>query len=146
MNRVDESFRNGSPASQSKLMCDQGLNIFPWGLWILRTNTEGWSEAGGKWCEFYRLGVATVLGLIDPKCHGSFFFSFFFKKDFFIYLRKREGTGGRAEGEGEERESQADFSLSTEPGLGLDLPTLRSWPKPRSRLRPWALRGPRNFC
>ena len=33
--------------------------------------------------------------------------------------------GGGAEGEGE-RESQADFTLSIEPNVGLDLKTLRS--------------------
>ena len=55
----------------------QSLYYSPWGLWTLLKRKEGWTEAGGKWCEFYRLelGIATALGLVDPKCHGGSFSS-----------------------------------------------------------------------
>ena len=54
---------------------------------------------------------------------------FIFKKILFIYLTERERAqaGGAAEGEGE-----ADFLLSREPDVGLDLKTLRSWPEPKA--------------
>ena len=53
-------------------------------------------------------------------CKNNHSVILFFKH--FIYLRERESmSGGWAEGEGE-----ADFLLSREPDLGLDLRTLRS--------------------
>ena len=54
-----------------------------------------------------------------------------------------QGRGG-AEGEGK-RESQADLMLSMVPNLGLDLMTLRSWPRLKSRvghLTDWATQEP----
>ena len=54
--------------------------------------------------------------------------------------REREGRGGEreksrggAEREGE-RESQAGSTHSTEPDLGLNPTTRRSWPEPKSRV------------
>lgn len=61
--------------ARSGSRCEESLTTSPWGLWTLLQSEEGWIEAGGKWCVFYRLelGIATALGLIAPKCHsGSF--------------------------------------------------------------------------
>ena len=60
------------------------------------------------------------------------------KKKRFIYIIEREG--GRAEevggGRVRWRESQTDSLLSTEPVVGLDPMTLRSWPEQKSRVIP----------
>ena len=55
------------------------------------------------------------------------FIYYYFKR--FIYLGESRvrGWGGR-------RESQSASLLSMEPNAGLDPATLRSWPKPKSRL------------
>ena len=56
---------------------------------------------------------------------------FFFKH--LLNLSEREREDGRKE-RGIRKESQADSLLITEPNMGLDLTTLRSWPEPESRV------------
>ena len=53
---------------------------------------------------------------------------FFFLKNSLLFW---ERESGRAEGE---KESQADSPLSSEPEVGLNLPTLRSWPVLKTRV------------
>ena len=45
-------------------------------------------------------------------------------------------------GQGRQREAQADSALSAEPSAGLDLMTLRSLPKPKTRSRMLTLTEP----
>ena len=52
-----------------------------------------------------------------------------------IYLREREKGHEWKEQKERERDSQADSMLSAEPDPGLDLMTLRSWPKLKPRVR-----------
>ena len=58
--------------------------------------------------------------------------------------RERENiSGGGSEGEGERESYQT--ALSTESDAGLDISNLRSWPKPKSRVRcstDWASQAP----
>jgi len=49
-------------------------------------------------------------------------------KDLFIIRERPQEQEGQKE---REREPQADSTLSTEPLVGFDLTTLRSWPEPK---------------
>lgn len=44
-------------------------------------------------------------------------------------MNAKVGAGGKGE-----KESQSASTLSAEPDVGLDLTTLRSWPKPKPRI------------
>lgn len=60
--------------------------------------------------------------------------NFNFLKDLFIDLFwEKESTSG--EQEEKEREFQVDSMLSTDPNVGFDFRTLRSWLKPKTRVR-----------
>ena len=59
---------------------------------------------------------------------------------FFVifFLKERESERAQADEKGQrerERESQTGSTLSTEPDAGLDLTTMKSSPKPKSRVR-----------
>jgi len=71
--------------------------------------------------------LSSACVLILSSLYACLFPDLLFFFNLFIILereRVRESTGGG--GEGEERESQADPPLSTEPGTGLNITTLRS--------------------
>ena len=68
-----------------------------------------------------------------PSSQDNLFFFFFFER-----ASEWPSRGGGQSGEGQrdrERQSQAGYTLSTEPDVGQDLTTLRSWPEPKSRVR-----------
>ena len=53
-------------------------------------------------------------------------------------MSERVSESKHSQGRGRERrerESQAGSTPSTEPDVGLDLTTMRSWPEPKSRVR-----------
>ena len=72
-------------------------------------------------------------------CLDILWLHYLFLKDF-ICEWERVHIGGGAEGKG-----QANSALSTEPNVGFDLLTLRSWPEQKSRVRcstDWGTQAP----